>query len=68
MAFSPAQRVIVSSLSSVYYNQMGTVEKTASQSIDGLNKVRLDGHPVGRVVNMADQELKVTSFASPIQY
>lgn len=68
MPFTSSQRVIVSAFNSIYINQMGTVEKAANQSADGFNKVRLDGHPVGRVVNMADHELRGTSFPSPVTY
>ena len=68
MAFSADARVRVTSQNSEHRTRLGTVEVAAADSADGLNKVRLDGHPVGKTFNFADNELATTNFTSPVQY
>lgn len=68
MAFSAGNRVRVTAQSSEHRGRLGTVEIAAASSADGFNKVRLDGHPVGGTVNLADNELVTTNFDSPITY
>lgn len=68
MAFAAATRVRVTSQHSEHRNRLGTVEVAAADSDDGFNKVRMDGHPVGRTFNLADAELGTTTLPSPVQY
>lgn len=68
MAFSADARVRVTAQSSEHRGRLGTVEIAAADAADGFNKVRLDGHPVGKTVNLADNELGTTNFDSPIAY
>lgn len=68
MAFAANARVRVTSQNSEHRTRLGTVEVAAADSADGFNKVRLDGHPVGKTVNLADNELSATNFTSPVQY
>lgn len=68
MAFSADDRVRVTSQNSEHRTRLGTVEVAAADAADGFNKVRLDGHPVGKTVNLADSELAATNFDSPVQY
>lgn len=68
MAFSAAQRVRVTSQHSEHRNMFGTVEVAAADDENGFNRVRLDGHPVGRTVNLADTDLMLTNFErNPIE-
>ena len=68
MAFLAADRVRVTSQNSEHRARLGTVEVAAANTDDGFNKVRLDGHPVGQTVNLADNELGTTNFESPVDY
>ena len=68
MAFNADDRVRVTSQNSVHRTQLGTVEIAAADTADGFNKVRIDGHPVGNTVNLADNELAVTNFDAPVTY
>lgn len=68
MAFNADDRVRVTSQHSEHRKRLGTVETPAASSADGFNKVRLDGHPVGKTFNFSDAELATTNFDSPIQY
>ena len=68
MAFAAASRVRVTSQHSEHRGYLGTVEEAAADSADGFIKVRLDGHPVGKTVNLADNELGSTNFTSPVDY
>ncbi len=68
MAFAAASRVRVTSQHSEHRGRLGTVETAAADSADGFNKVRLDGHPVGRTFNLSNAELGVTNFESPVEY
>ena len=68
MAFNANDRVRVTSQNSAHRKQLGTVEIAAADSADGFNKVRIDGHPVGKTVNLADNELATTNFAAPVTY
>lgn len=68
MAFAADARVRVTSQNSEHRTRLGTVEVAAADSADGFNKVRLDGHPVGKTFNFADNELGTTNFTSPVQY
>jgi len=68
MAFNANDRVRITSQHSEHRRHLGTVETPAADSADGFNKVRLDGHPVGKTVNLADSELVTTNFDSPVTY
>ena len=68
MAFNANDRVRITSQHSEHRRHLGTVEIPAADSADGFNKVRLDGHPVGKTVNLADSELVTTNFDSPVTY
>ncbi len=68
MAFSAAARVRVSSQNSEHRGLLGTVEVAAEDTANGFNAVRIDGHPVGRTVNLSDAELCESNFESPITY
>ena len=68
MAFNANDRVRITSQHSEHRRHLGTVETPAADSADGFNKVRLDGHPVGNTVNLADSELVTTNFDSPVAY
>ena len=68
MAFNANDRVRITSQHSEHRRHLGTVETPAADSADGFNKVRLDGHPVGNTVNLADSELVTTNFDSPVRY
>lgn len=68
MAFTADDRIRVTSEASIYRRRTGTVEVAAADAADGLNKVRLDGHPVGKTVNLADAEMTTTSHDAVVQY
>lgn len=68
MAFTVGQRVRVTSQSSEHRNRLGTVEMIQASNPEGFNKVRIDGHPVGRTFNLSDKELGTTSQPSPVTY
>jgi hypothetical protein len=68
MPFATNARVRVSSQNSAYREKLGTVEIPAASSEDNLNKVRIDGYPRGKTVNLADEDLSTTTFAAPVQY
>ena len=68
MAFNANDRVRITSQHSEHRRHLGTVETPAADTADGFNKVRLDGHPVGNTVNLADSELVTTNFDSPVRY
>ena len=62
MAFSPTDRVRVSSDASQYRGKFGTV---MSVDADG-NRVRLDGFPNDKTVLLVDNELQTTTLENPI--
>lgn len=68
MAYASGARVRVTSQNSEHRNMLGTVETAAADAEHGFNEVRLDGHPIGRTVNLGDNELGTTNVASPIDY
>ena len=68
MAFNKDDRVRVTSQNHVARKALGTVETAAADTTDGFNKVRLDGHPIGKTVNLADNEIALTNFDSPVTY
>lgn len=68
MAFASGARVRVTSQNSEHRKALGTVETAAADTAHGFNEVRLDGHPVGKTVNLADNELGTTNFESPVDY
>ena len=68
MAFASGARVRVTSQNSEHRNKLGTVENAAADTSHGFNEVRLDGHPVGKTCNLADNELGATNFESPVDY
>lgn len=68
MAFAADARVRVTSQHSEHRDKLGTVEVTAADTAHGFNAVRLDGHAVGRTVNLADGELGTTTIPSPVTY
>lgn len=68
MAFDANDRVRVTSQNSEYREKSGTVEVPAASSSNGYNKVRIDGHPVGKTANFADGELVTTNFPANVQY
>lgn len=68
MAFAVSSRVKVTSQNSEHRGRLGTVEVAAADDDFGFNHVRLDGHPVGRTVNLADAELGSTTEPNPITY
>ena len=68
MAFNADDRVKVTSQNHPARGKLGTVEINAATAADGFNKVRLDGHPVGSTTNLADNELAITNFDSPVTY
>ena len=68
MAFSKNARVRVTSQKSEYRNKLGTVEKPAAASPVGLNEVRIDGAPKGRVAHFSDAELGTTTHDAPVNY
>ncbi len=68
MAFTATDRVRVTSQNSEHRTLLGTVEVAAADTAHGFNEVRIDGHPVGRTVNLADNEIADTNFPSPVDY
>lgn len=69
MAFSPSNRVLVSSQHSQYRNHLGTV--TAVGAGSGYAKqvlVRIDGHEAVGEILFTDGDLRHSTLPCPIQY
>jgi len=68
MSFAATNRVKVTNQSSQFRNKLGTVLTAAADTPSNLNAVRLDGYPANHSVQLADGDLHLTGFASPVTY
>lgn len=64
MAFSPNDRVRVSSQASEFRGKLGTVLSAA----DGANVVRIDGYAATKGVRLLDPELVTSTLVCQIEY